>query len=43
MKMAAFWDVAPRNLIDIDRRFGGGYYLHHQGETAFFILVAVRT
>jgi hypothetical protein len=28
--MAVFWDVAPCNLIDIDRRFGGGYCQHYQ-------------
>jgi hypothetical protein len=29
MKMSVFWDVAPCNLIDIDRRFRGTYCLHH--------------
>jgi hypothetical protein len=29
--MAVFWDVAPCSLVDIDRRFGGAYCLHHQG------------
>jgi hypothetical protein len=26
-----FSDVAPCSLVDIDRRFGGTYCLHHQG------------
>jgi hypothetical protein len=29
--MAVFWDIAPCSLVDIDRRFGGAYYLHYQG------------
>jgi hypothetical protein len=32
MKMAVFWDVKPYSPIDIDRRFGGTYCLHHQGD-----------
>jgi hypothetical protein len=32
MKMVGFRDVAPRNLVDIDRRFRGAYSLHHQGD-----------
>jgi hypothetical protein len=32
IKMAAFWDVAPCNLVDIDRRFGGAYCPHHHDE-----------
>jgi hypothetical protein len=30
MKMALFWDVAPRSLVDINRHFRGAYCLHHQ-------------
>jgi hypothetical protein len=26
------WDVAPCSLIETNRRFGGAYYLHHQGD-----------
>jgi hypothetical protein len=55
MKMAVFWDVAPCILEVIDRRLGGAYCLHHQGDIstrlhgtasqkrAIFILAAVRT
>jgi hypothetical protein len=32
MKMTDFWDVAPCNLIEIYRRFGGAYCLHNQGD-----------
>jgi hypothetical protein len=28
-KMAVFWEVAPCNLVEIDRRFKGAYCLHH--------------
>jgi hypothetical protein len=28
--MAVFWDVAPYNLVDTDRRFGGAYCLYQQ-------------
>jgi hypothetical protein len=31
LKMAAFWDVAPCNLVDTNRRFRGAYCLHHHG------------
>jgi hypothetical protein len=33
MKMAVLWDVAPRSLVEIDRRFRGAYCLHHQGDS----------
>jgi hypothetical protein len=29
MKMDVFWDVAPRSLVDTDRRFRGAYRLPH--------------
>jgi hypothetical protein len=32
MNIALFWDVAPRKMIDIDRRFILTYCLHHQGD-----------
>jgi hypothetical protein len=31
MKITAFWDIAPCRLVEVDRRFRGSYYLHHQG------------
>jgi hypothetical protein len=31
LKMTAFWDLAPCNLTEVDRRFTGVYCLHHQG------------
>jgi hypothetical protein len=37
MKMAVFWDVAPRILLDTGRRFRGAYYLYNQGD--FYSLV----
>jgi hypothetical protein len=30
MKIAVFWDVAQCCLVDIDRRFKGALFLHHQ-------------
>jgi hypothetical protein len=30
--MSVFWDVVLCSLIDIDRRFGDAYCLHHQGD-----------
>jgi hypothetical protein len=30
-KMAVFWVVAPCSLVEVYRRFGGTYCLHHQG------------
>jgi hypothetical protein len=44
MKMAVFWLVAPRSVIEVCRRFRGACYLHHQGEvsttpkTAIFVV-----
>jgi hypothetical protein len=32
LKMVVFWNFAPCSLVDVDRRFGGTYYLHHQGD-----------
>jgi hypothetical protein len=31
-QMTVFWDVAPCSLLKTDRRFGGAYSLHHQGD-----------
>jgi hypothetical protein len=33
MKMAVFWVVAPRRLVEVYRRFRGACCLHHQGGT----------
>jgi hypothetical protein len=30
MKMAVLWDVTPRSLVEIDRRFRGAYCLYHK-------------
>jgi hypothetical protein len=32
MKMIAFWNIAPCNLVEMDRRFRRAYCLHHQGD-----------
>jgi hypothetical protein len=32
MKMADFWDVAPRSLVEVYGRFRGICCLHHQGD-----------
>jgi hypothetical protein len=32
-RQRVFWDVAPCNPAEIDRRFVGAYCLHHQGDT----------
>jgi hypothetical protein len=32
MKMTAFWDIVPCNLVEEDRCFGGTYCFHHQGD-----------
>jgi hypothetical protein len=32
MKMTVLWDVVPCSLVEVYRRFGGAYCLHHQGE-----------
>jgi hypothetical protein len=32
-KMKAFWDIARRGLIGVDRRFRGAYFLYHKGDT----------
>jgi hypothetical protein len=31
LKTTVFWDIAPCSLVEIDRRFGGAYSLHHNG------------
>jgi hypothetical protein len=31
VKFRVFWDVVPCRHIEVDRRFRGGYCLHHQG------------
>jgi hypothetical protein len=32
LEMTVFWDVAPCSLIEIDRRFGRAYCLHHEDD-----------
>jgi hypothetical protein len=31
MKLTAFFNITPCNLVKVDRRFRGTYCLHHQG------------
>jgi hypothetical protein len=31
-KMAVFWDVAPRRLVEVYWRFRTAYCLHHQDD-----------
>jgi hypothetical protein len=31
MEMAAFWDIAPCSLVEVDRRFRSAY-CHHQSD-----------
>jgi hypothetical protein len=35
MKMAVFWVVAPGNLVEVYRRFGGVCCLHHHSDEAY--------
>jgi hypothetical protein len=30
LKIIAFWDTRPCNLVEVDRRFRGAFCLHHQ-------------
>jgi hypothetical protein len=32
LEMIVLWDVAPCNLVEIDRHFRDAYCLHHQGD-----------
>jgi hypothetical protein len=32
IKMVVFWVVAPCNLVEVNKRFRGAYYLHHKGD-----------
>jgi hypothetical protein len=31
-KIRTFWDMAPRSLVGVDRRFTCAHCLHHQGD-----------
>jgi hypothetical protein len=35
-KMAAYWDVAPCSLVDIDQHFRGAFFFLHQGDDSLF-------
>jgi hypothetical protein len=35
MNIRAVWDIALCSLVEVDRRFGGAYCLHHQGGESF--------
>jgi hypothetical protein len=37
IKMAAFWDVAPCSLVDINQSFRDAYCLHHQGDHHLYL------
>jgi hypothetical protein len=32
IKFRVFWDIVPCSHVEVDRRFRGPYYLHHQGD-----------
>jgi hypothetical protein len=32
MKIKAFWDMVPCNLVELDRPFRGAYCHHYQGD-----------
>jgi hypothetical protein len=32
MKITAFWDIVPCSLVDVDRCFRGGCYLHNHSD-----------
>jgi hypothetical protein len=32
MKVIAFWDIAPRSLVEVDQHLRGAYCLYHQGD-----------
>jgi hypothetical protein len=34
MKVAVFWYVGPRRLVEVFQCFRGAYCLHHQGESS---------
>jgi hypothetical protein len=36
LKMAVFWVVAPRSLVEVYRRFRGACYLHLHGDLIFY-------
>jgi hypothetical protein len=38
-KMAAFWDAAPRSLLDIYRECRGACCLHHQGQFGSLLFI----
>jgi hypothetical protein len=45
MKFRVFCDVAPGNDVEVNRRFIGAYYFHHQGDDQAItaLIEAVRT
>jgi hypothetical protein len=36
LEVTASWEIAPRSLVEVDRRFTGAYCLHHQGESSVY-------
>jgi hypothetical protein len=48
LKLTVCWDIKPRSLVELDRRFGCAYCFHHQDDeesqkTVISILAALRT
>jgi hypothetical protein len=41
MKVTDFWYIAPRSLVEVDRRFSGAYCLIHQGDYHTRLHVAI--
>jgi hypothetical protein len=42
MNMTIFWDIASCILVEIDRRFGDAYCLHHHGDNLKRLSVFAR-
>jgi hypothetical protein len=38
MKVSVFWEVAPSSLVEVYRRFGGSYCLHHQDDEKLMVI-----
>jgi hypothetical protein len=42
-KTTVFWDTPPCSLVEVDRRFGGAYWLHRQDDVMMETVTAFET
>jgi hypothetical protein len=43
LEKTAVWDIVPCSSVEVDRRFRGAYYIHHQDDLLMEAVCASET